>query len=139
MNDTDIENTGPKDTTRNVIAWIVLIISSSILFWARPEVNVYESAMYLPLITDRPAIGNKQVSVVRDNSYFFYKKIGYITITTPDIDDNSSTRMKTIEQAKSMAAEAGADALYVEGMRSSTWFDSGKKIFRLQAVAMSQS
>lgn len=128
-----------ENLLRNALAWTALITISLVLYFIKPDVKVYERAMYLPLATDRPAITDAQVNVVRNNNYFLYKKIGYITITLPDLTEDNSIKLKTIEQAKKIAADAGADILFLEGMRSSFWFDSGLRIFRLQAVAMSQS
>lgn len=136
MNIMDIDG---KDTVRNILSWGILMIVVVLMYGLKPAANVYESSMYLPLVTNRSAIDNNKVSVLGGSNYFFYKKIGYITIMTPAADDLKNIKLKVIEQAKTIAANAGAEVLYVEGSYSSVWFDSGKRVFRLQAVAMSQS
>lgn len=127
-----------NDNLRGWLAWLVLVAVVTILFLAKPSVDVYERSMYLPFITDREEISTDEVSILRTNNYFLYNKIGYITITLPDPDDDN-TKYQAIDIAKRMAAKAGAEKVLLEGMRSSYWFDSGKRVLRLQAVAMSQS
>lgn len=128
-----------QNIPRNILAFFLLFSIVPMMYFLKPDVKVYERAMYLPLETSRVAIADADVNVVRNNNYFLYKKIGYITITLPDSFEGNATQIQTIEQAKKMAANAGANILFLEGMRSSYWFDSGLKIFRLQAVAMAQS
>lgn len=128
-----------QNIPRNILASFLLFSIVAIMCSLKPDVKVYERAMYLPLETSRTAITDSEVNVVRNNNYFHYKKIGYITITLPDASEGNGIKLQTIEQAKKMAANAGANILFLEGMRSSYWFDSGLKIFRLQAVAMAQS
>jgi hypothetical protein len=133
-----MNNLNQSDSLRGWLAWLVLLTVLCVLWLIKPDVNVYERSMYLPLVTDRQSIGNNEVSLLRNNNYFLYNKIGYITITIPDQDDDN-TKYQAIDIAKRIAAQAGAEKVLLEGMRSSFWFDSGKRVLRLQAVAMSQT
>lgn len=129
---------GISDKLRNGLAWVTLLVTLLVLWLIKPKVDVYERTMYLPVITDRQSINYKDVSLLSSEHYFLYKKIGYITVTIPDGEDTSS-QYKAISEARSIAANAGAEKLLLEGLRSTVWFDTGKKVLRLHAIAMSQS
>lgn len=134
----NIPNNQAQDLLRNIIAWFLLVLSVVCLWTIKPKVDVYERTMYLPLVTNRDAISNGDVSILRSDNYFLYNKIGYITVTIPDANDDNS-KLRAIGIARNIAANAGAEKLLLEGMRSSLWFDSGKRVLRLHAIAMSQS
>lgn len=129
-----------QHVTRSILSFVSFVVMVGLLWTLKPEVDVYESSMYLPLVTDRKAVDYNQVNLISPRESFLFKTVGYITITLPYpeyMSDDSSTQNKIVLQAKAIAAEAGADKLLLEGMRSSVWFDSGKRILRLQAVAKS--
>ncbi len=126
------------DNLRGWLTWVVSVITVTFLVLAKPAVNVYERSMYLPFVIDRKEISSDEVSILRTDNYFMYNKIGYITVTLPDPQDDH-TQYQAIDIAKKIAAKAGAEKVLLEGMRSSYWFDSGKRVLRLQAVALSQS
>lgn len=129
-----------QQVTRSILSFLSLIVMVGLLWALKPELDVYESSMYLPLETDRKTVDYNQVNLISPRESFLYKTVGYITITLPYpeyIGNDGDAKNKIVLQAKSMAAEAGADKLLLEGMRSSVWFDSGKRILRLQAVAKS--
>lgn len=130
------------DRTRAIISWVLMFIVVGIFWFIKPAVTIHTSPMYLPIITDLPPIAKNEVDLidhVNFDNYFLYKKVGHITITANfNSNDGEAIYYKLVDDAKGLAAKAGANRLFIEGTGVSDWFDSGKKTFRLRALALQQ-
>lgn len=130
------------DCARSAISWVLLIVVASLFWFIKPEIAIHTSPMYLPIITDLAPIAKNEVELVDHvnfDNYFLYKKVGYITITAEFNDhDSEAIYFKLVDNAKDIAAQAGANRLFIEGTGVGDWFDSGKKTFRLRAMALQQ-
>jgi hypothetical protein len=130
-----------RDPIRNLLAWIVLIISVSTLLLLKPAVQINQTSMLLPLNKKLSPIQPRDVKLANPDIDYYYsaKKLGFLTVTTPILDDNiHNATASALEQAKKLAADAGGNLLLVYGMQPRPWFDSGKSILRLQAQVLSQ-
>lgn len=129
------------DYIRDVISWVVLVLIIGLLHFLRPHTQIVTRAMYLPEVTGLKPVKDENVKLISNNhfdNYFLYKKIGSITITMPYLPDVDKFVLQSsaIEQAKSLAGQAGANKLLVEGMMASEWFNTGNRVFRIQASAL---
>ncbi|MBP9723029.1 MAG: hypothetical protein KBD64_07745 [Gammaproteobacteria bacterium] len=131
-----------SDYRRDLLAWLVLTISIVFLFLVKPAVAISTRAMYLPEIENLKPIEDKnKVNLIENNNfsnYLLYSKVGLITITMPFSEQNNIFQIQTdaIDQAKSIAANAGANKLLVQFMAVLPWFDTKQKVLRVQALAL---
>lgn len=128
------------DYLRDLLAWIIFAVSVTILLLIKPPVVLRESTMFLSQVTNLTPIDKEQVKIINDehfNSYVAYNKVGFITITMPYLFENrNELSYHAIDHARKIAAQSGADKLLVEHMVTSPWFDTGKTVFRIQAIAL---
>lgn len=141
MSDTQNESAKP-DYLKDLMLWGVLVLSTVVLLAIKPKIIIHQRSMYLPKITNLKTIDKNKVKLIQENNfanYFMYNKVGFITITLPNDSDNiSQMQFAALDQALSIAADAGADKLFVEYMVTTPWFDTNKTVFRMQAVALKQ-
>jgi hypothetical protein len=130
-----------QDYLRDALLWLVFILVVMILVAIKPNAEIKTAAMYLPKITDLKATDKNSVKIIQeinvDNSTN-QRTVGFITITLPNKADNiPALQLTAINKATEIVANAGAKKLLVEYMVVTPWFDTGKTVFRMQAVALS--
>ncbi len=140
MSDTAKLESEKSDYIRDLIAWLILIFTVITLFILKPPSDVRVTSMYLPDKTHLSAIEKDKVKVLpsdHTNSHFLYQKVGFITVMIPYSSSNEKEApYEAIEQARILAAKAGADKLLIDQIYTMPWFDTGATLLRIQARAL---
>ncbi len=126
------------DYNRNIIAWVVLLITISSLYLIKPKIAIKPTIMLLPQTKYLPAINSDDVAVYPEISPLWAKTLlARISIKYP-IDEKLSkqeVQRKALKLITENSANIGANAVVIQSMGASEWFYTKKEVLQIYALA----